>query len=520
MRVSYQWLKKYIDLSISAEELGRRYTSAGLELDEVEKRGQDLSGVVLSRVLSCDPLEGSDHLHLCAVDIGAKAPLSIICGAPNVAAGQLVACATVGAVLPGGFEISARKTFGVVSEGMICSQKELGLSEDHSGIWVLDGAFAGKAAPLGQGIADLLELKDEVLVVELTPNRSDCLGMLNCAKEAAALTGDPLHLPEIDYPEDGPAAGKDIRIEVWAPELCPRYDARLVKNVTIGPSPLWLQNYLLAAGMRPINNVVDISNFVMLEMNQPLHTFDYQRLKDRTIVVRAAQPNETMQTLDGKERVFSGEEILICDGKDGARAICIAGVMGGMDTEVTEQTTDILIESACFNPVSIRKTARKLGIPSEASMRFEKGVDVANCDTAARRAAQLLVKYCGGIADQGAVDVIALKYADGFIEKTIALRPSRVNQILGTDFSAEEILEVMQRLGFAVEALPESMLVRIPSYRQDISLEIDLIEEVARLKGFDRIPQTLPVNAAQGGEKRAAEALPEPQESLRFLRPL
>ena len=507
MRVSYNWLKDYIDLDIPAEELGRRYTAAGLELDEIVSRGRDIKGVVVAQVLSCEAVEGSDHLHLCQVDVGKGQPLTVFCGAPNVAAGQLVCCAQVGAVLPGDFRISERKLFGQLSQGMICSQKELGLSEEHAGVWVLDQAFAGQTAPLGQDIVEALGLADEVLVIELTPNRSDCLGMLNCAREAAALTGLPVREPELSYAEDGPPVAGDITVKIENYELCPRYDARIVKNVKIGPSPLWLQKYLLAAGMRPISNVVDISNFVMLEMNQPLHTFDYDKILDKTIVVRAARPGETMTTLDGKERVFQGDEVLITDGAQGRRAICVAGIMGGLDTEVTNDTTSILIESACFDPTANRRAARRLGIPSEATQRFEKGIDAANCDTACRRAAQLLVKYCGGIADAGKADVTAPKFSQGFPLRTIVLRPERVNHILGTAFTAAEIVEVMRRLSFGVEDMHSSLLVKIPSYRQDISGEVDLIEEVARLKGFDLIPQTLPVNASQGGRTEEQKLL-------------
>ena len=504
MLVSYNWLKKYVDLDISAEQLAERLTFAGLELDEIIYQGGGFTNVAVAQVLTCDPVTGSDHLHLLSVDIGGTEPLTVICGAPNVAAGQIVACAKVGAELPGGFQITARKTFGVLSQGMICSQKELGLSEDHSGIWVLDDYFAGQAAPLGQELAEALALKDTVLLIELTPNRSDCLGMLNIAREAAALTGKTVRLPDLCYAELGGPAADAIGISVEDPRLCPRYVGRVVRQVKIGPSPLWMQRCLLAAGMRPINNVVDISNFVMLEMNQPLHTFDYDKLRGRRIIVRAARTGEQMQTLDGKVREFSGEEILICDG-DGP--VCVAGVMGGMDTEVTEQTVNILIESACFDPPHIRRTARKLGIPSEASQRFEKGVDVAACDVACRRAAQLLVQYCGGVADQGCVDARAPYAAGGFPEKKITLRPQRVNHILGTDFSPEEIAAVMTALNFPYEDCRGQLLVNIPSYRLDIEAEVDLIEEVARIKGYDRIPATIPMNAGSGGRNGRQQLL-------------
>lgn len=493
MRVSYNWLKTYLDIDWDAEEMARRYTQAGLEYDEILNMADDFSGVVVACVLSCEKVQGSDHLHICKVDAGSGEPLDIICGAPNVREGLLVACAKVGAVLPGDFTISARKTFGHVSQGMLCSQKELGISDDHSGVWELNDAFAGKEAPLGMDIRDALDLRDQVLLIELTPNRSDCLGMINLAREAAAYNGNPVKYPDLSYEEAGEPICQQISIEVEDESLCPRYLARLVKNVKIGPSPLWMQNYLRAAGMRPINNVVDISNFVMLEMNQPLHTFDYQKLRGQKIVVRAAESDEKMTTLDGKDRVFKGGEILICDG---CGPVCVAGVMGGMESEVTEATTDVLIESAAFEPVHIRKAARSLGIPSEASMRFEKGVDIANCDAAARRAAQFMVKYCGGTAAQGAVDICSSIPAPA----RILLRAERVNHILGTSFSIAEIDQVMESLGFELEKQGEgAVLVTVPTYRQDISMEVDLIEEVARLKGYDLIPKTIPVNATAGG---------------------
>jgi len=496
MRVSYNWIKEYTEVKEPASVLADKLTFAGLELDEIESRCQGLDGVVVAKVLTCENVEGSDHLHALTVDAGKEAPLSIVCGAPNIKAGQIVACATVGTVLPGGFEIGARKTFGIMSEGMICSQKELGYSDDHSGIWELDAYFEGAEAPIGKSLVEALNLADEVMVIELTPNRSDCLGMINMAREAAAVGGSKVTFPDLSYEELGGEAKDAVSIRVEDEKLCPRYVGRIVRNVKIGSSPLWMQNYLLAAGMRPINNVVDISNFVMLEMNQPLHTFDYQQLKGQQIIVRAAEKGETMQTLDGKDRVFNGEEILICDGE---RPVCIAGVMGGMETEVTEATTDILIEAACFEPVHIRRTARRHGIPSEASMRFEKGVDVASCDLACRRAAQLLVKYCGGVADKGAVDVRAAQYGEGFATRQVMLRYDRVNQILGTAYTPAEIEEVMAALEFPYQQMRDNLLVSVPSYRQDISLDVDLIEEVARIKGYDRIPATLPVNASSGG---------------------
>ncbi|MCR4963993.1 MAG: phenylalanine--tRNA ligase subunit beta [Firmicutes bacterium] len=492
MRVSYNWLKEYLPVKISAQELAEKMTFAGLEIDEVEERCQELSGVVVGKVNRCEKLEGSDHLHVCAVFDG-QTEETVVCGAPNVAAGQTVAFAKVGATLPGGFTIGSKKTMGVESRGMLCSQKELGAGEDHTGIWLLPDDL-----PAGADLAETLGLKDQVLVVELTPNRADCLGVLNCAREAAALTGLPVTEPDLSYPEEGPDIQTMIDIQVDDPAICPRYMARLVTGVQLGPSPMWMQLYLLAAGMRPINNVVDIANYVMLEYNQPLHTFDYQSLRGKKILVREAVLGEELTTLDGKDRVFNGDEILICDGEG---PVCLAGVMGGYNSEVTENTRDILIESACFEPVHIRRTARRLGIPSESSQRFEKGIDAASCDLAARRAAQLLVRYCGGTAAKGAVDVCR----ESFAPKRILLRRAKVNALLGMDYSMEEILQVMRDLSFGLELVAEeeeAVWVTAPTYRRDISIEEDLIEEVARLKGYDHIPATLPLNQTCGYRNR------------------
>ncbi|MCL2496447.1 MAG: phenylalanine--tRNA ligase subunit beta, partial [Clostridiales bacterium] len=514
MKVSYKWLKRYVDLNIDAQELARRFTFSGLEVEDVEEIAADISGVVVARVLQAVPHPHSDHISICRVDDGSDI-YTVLCGAPNVVAEQIIPLAKIGALLPGNVKITAKQALGMESQGMICSKAELGIDKnDQDGIWVLPADLT-----LGADIVEALDLRDSVLNIALTPNRSDCLGLLNCAYEAAAHIGAQVKEPPLDYAEDGPPIGELLHIEVADAAICPRYVGRLALNVKIGPSPLWMQNYLLAAGMRPINNVVDISNFVMLEMNQPLHAFDYEKLAQRRIIVRAAQAGETMQTLDSKERLLNPGDILICDG---VRAVCIGGVMGGMDTEVTEQTIDVLIESACFNPVHIRRTARRLGIPSEASQRFEKGIDIANCDKAARRAMHLLVEHCGATAAQGVLDVGG---QDVYAKRQIKLRRRRVNDLLGVAYSMEEITRVMDSLSFdcmTVGNAPlgapltdtdESITVSIPSCRQDITLEEDLIEEVARLRGYDSIPATLPASAARG-------YLSEQQQQRRRLRDL
>ena len=486
MRISYNWLKEYIDIILTPEQLAERFTMAGLEVDEIVWRGAELENVVVAEIKNIERVANSDHLTLCQVYDGSDM-LQIVCGAPNVAVGRKVALAKIGAKLPGGIKIKKAKLAGIESFGMLCSSAELGIDPEGTfGIWLL-----GDDLPLGVELADALGLRDAVIVVELTPNRNDCLGMLNVAYEAAALTGLRTKLPQPQYRESGGDISQQAAIIVEDSKLCPRYIGRLVKNIKVGTSPAWMQQYLLAAGMRPINSVVDISNFVMLETGQPLHFFDYDNLNDHKIIVRQALKDETMQTLDGKQRQFLGEEILICDSQ---KPVCIAGVMGGMDTEVTGETTSVLIESACFAQVPIRRAARRLGIPSEASLRFEKGVDIEGCDFASRRAVQMLCEYCSGEAARGSIDV---RIAPAPIKK-IRLRQQRVNQVLGTQFIQTEITEVICALGFPIEMVNEDMLVEVPTYRQDITLEIDLIEEIARIKGYDKVPVTIPSSAAQG----------------------
>ncbi len=486
MRISYNWLKEYIDINLSPEQLAERFTMAGLEVDEIVYRGDDLQNVVVAEIKSAERVENSDHLTLCRVYDGSEL-LQIVCGAPNVTVGRKVALAKIGAKLPGGVKIKKAKLAGIESFGMLCSSAELGIDpEGTAGIWLLNDDL-----PLGIELSDALGLKDAVIVVELTPNRNDCLGMINVAHEAAALSDVRVKLPRPQYRESGGEVAQQAAIDVENSSLCPRYIGRLVKNITVGKSPAWMQQYLLASGMRPINGVVDISNFVMLETGQPLHFFDYDKLAGHKIIVRQALSGETMQTLDGKQRQLLGEEILICDGE---KPVCIAGVMGGSDTEVTESTKSVLIESACFAQVPIRRASRRLGIPSEASLRFEKGVDIEGCEFASRRAVQLLCEFCGGEAARGSIDVRIAPTPT----KKVKLRQKKVNQVLGTSFTQTEITEVICALGFPIEMVSDCLQVEVPTYRQDITFEIDLIEEIARIKGYDNIPITIPASAAQG----------------------
>ncbi|MCL2817295.1 MAG: phenylalanine--tRNA ligase subunit beta, partial [Clostridiales bacterium] len=441
------------------------------------------------------PHPKSAKLSVCQIESG-DGVKKVVCGAPNIGAGQKVALALPGASLPGGKIISPAEIAGTESHGMVCSAAELGIDEHaHEGIMVLPPELAA-----GSDLVEALGLADAVFELELTPNRSDCLGILNVAKEAAAICGLEVTAPNLLYPEKGGDISSMLELEVIDKDLCPRYTARLVTGVKPGPSPLWMQLCLLSAGMRPINNVVDIANFVMLEMNQPLHTFDYAKLTGKKITVRRAAPGEKIVTLDDKQRVLDSDTLVICDD---AKPLCIAGVMGGRESEVAEKTTDVLIESACFNPAAIRSAARKYAIPSEASMRFEKGVDIESTDLAARRIAGLLVELCGGVAARGVLDAYSVRPKN----KTIMLRTAKVNDLLGTAFRLEEIAGVMKRLAFPIEQIGDDLKVCVPQFRRDITQEVDLIEEVARLTGYENIPLTLPSGVTTQGGRSGGQAL-------------
>ncbi len=486
MRVSYKWLKDYVKFEESPEELGQKLTLAGLEVDEIEYLGKGIKNVIVGLVKEKAPHPKSNKLSVCRVDDG-NSLRQVVCGAPNVEKGQKVPLAVPGAKLPNGMEISVASVAGVESFGMICSGAELGIDdEDCQGIMVLS-----EDAPLGEDIVRALELEDAVLILELTPNRSDCLGMLNIAREVAAITGGSFQPPTLHYGEKGGNICDLAVIEVEDKDLCPRYLGRLVQGLKVGISPRWMQRYLISAGMRPINNVVDISNFVMLETGQPSHIFDYQKLSGHKIIVRRAKEGEKLITLDNKERSFRGDTLLICDSM---RPVCIAGVMGGLDSEVTPETTDVLIETACFDPVSIRRTSRGLNLISESSLRFEKGLDIEGCNWASKRIVQLLLEYCGGVAAAGNLDIRIPQEP----EKIIPLRIEKVNAVLGTDYSLGDIAGVMHSLSFPLEKVGEDLMVTIPYYRRDISIEEDLIEEVARLRGFNEIPVTLPASSSHG----------------------
>lgn len=484
MRVPLSWLREYVDFDLSAEELADRLTNAGFEVSEIEYLGRGLEKVLTAEVVRLESHPDSDHLLVATVDAGSAGYLRLVTGAPNVATGQKVAVALPGAVLPNLGPVRKARLRGIWSEGVLCSAWELGM-EGHTqeeGILVLP-----PATPVGEPVARHIGLDETVLEVDITPNRADCLGLVNLAREVAALTGSKVRLPEAEVVTAPEPVEPLISVEVEEPELCSRYVAALIRNVRIGPSPEWMQQRLRAAGMRPINNVVDVTNYVMLELGQPLHAFDYHKLRGRRIVVRRARPGERLVTLDGAERELTPDMLVIADAE---RPVALAGVMGGEDTEISGETTWVLLESANFSAASIRRTSRRLGLRSEASLRFERGVDPEVAPAAARRAARLMVEVAGGEVLKGLVD----EHKASYHPVTISLRVSRVNALLGVEFSPEEVEKYLSRLGLECERddTGQAVKVRVPSYRGDLRLEEDLVEEIARLYGYERIPAVFP----------------------------
>ncbi|HAG07320.1 MAG: Phenylalanine--tRNA ligase beta subunit, partial [Clostridia bacterium 62_21] len=494
MRVSLKWLQEFVDIPVTVTELADRLTMAGLAVDAVEEPWREITGVVTGRVKDVARHPHADRLLVCRVDVGRGEDLAIVTGATNMREGDIVPVALEGARLVGGATIKRSKLRGIVSQGMMCAADELGVGEDHSGILILP-----PGTPVGVDVKEYLGLDDVILELDLTPNRGDCLSILGVAREVAAILGQPLRNP-FRAEAGQPLTTDRVCVDIEDPGLCRRYVARLATNVKIGPSPLWMQRRLHAAGIRPISNVVDITNYVMLELGQPLHAFDYDTLAGGRIIVRRARPGETLVTLDRAERRLAPEMLVIADAEN---AVAVAGVMGGLATEVTETTTNILLESAWFDPSSIRRTSRQLGLRSEASLRFEKGVDLEGCLRAANRAMELIESTGAGEAVPGAVD----QYPEKHVPRTVILRPERVGQILGTEVAANEIESILDRLGFRVRKGPDAFLVQVPSYRVDIHREIDLIEEVARLHGYDRVPETLPFGNTTPAGRRRHQAL-------------
>lgn len=474
MKITTKWLSEYVDCAWDWQKLVERLTMSGLEFEGVDEIAARFEGVVVGHVLECERHPNADRLSVCKVDIG-EGINTIVCGAPNVAAEQKVAVALPGCTLPGDFTIKKAKIRGVESLGMICAEDELGLGDNHDGILVLDDGLKP-----GLPFAVAVGLDDTVLDFEVTPNRPDCLSVVGIAREVRALTGAELRLPAVEIKEQGAPCTDDIALSIESSEDCPRYVGRVIRNVKIAPSPDWLQRRLQAVGQRPINNVVDITNYVLLELGQPLHAFDLHKLADRRLVVRRARDGESIETLDGTTRRLDAEMLVIADGQ---KPVALAGIMGGANSEVDEHTTDLVLESAYFEASRIRQARARLGLHTEAAARFERGADWAICQRASDRAAALIAQVTGGQIAPEAIDL----YPTPKENPTISLRLDRANQLLATSFSSEEAQRIFELLDCNVTVEKGQLQVTPPSFRPDLVREADLVEELGRIYGYDRI---------------------------------
>ncbi len=482
MLLSLKWLREFVPFTGTAEELGKRLTMLGLELEEIVRPFDDIASIVVGHVVSCHRHPEADKLSVCKVDVGQDAPLDIVCGAPNVAQGQKVPVALVGTTMPGGMLIKKAKLRGQPSFGMICSERELGLSDDHAGIMVLPND-----ATVGQLFVDYFDVDREVLNISITPNRADCMSVLGLAREVALSCDLPLHLPEFSLAEHGEDASHAVSIHIPDAEQCPLYQGRLLDNVTIAPSPASIRYRLHAVGVRPISNIVDVTNYVLMECGQPLHAFDCDKIRDGCIVVALASAGEKVTTLDGQERTLTAQDLTI---RDGQGAVALAGVMGGLDSEITETSTTVFLESAVFRPASIRKTSRRLGLSSEASYRFERGVDQVGNTWAMNRAAVLMAQLSGGTVRPGVCSSEPMPWQ----APSMIFRLQRANSLLGLSLTADFCYGVLTKIGCIVDTTDTACWrVQGPSWRCDMGREADLIEEVGRVYGLDRIAPVLPV---------------------------
>ena len=481
MLVSLKWLKDYVDVEMTPTELADALTMAGLEVDEIKQIKPAFTGVVSAEILSVKPHPSADKLSLCAVTDSIQT-YPIVCGAKNIKAGDIVPLAKVGATIPGGYKIKSTVLRGEKSDGMLCSEEELEVGDDNSGIMQLPPGTA-----LGKPLEEILDLGDTVLDVSITPNRADCLSMIGIAREVAAITGKKIKMPVGEVYESAEDINSITSVKIIDSDLCPRYTARMIKDVEIGPSPVWMKTRLEAVGLRSINNVVDVTNFVMLEMGQPLHSFDFRFLEEGRIVVRKSIQDEEFVSLDGKARKLEADTLLICDG---VKPVAIGGIMGGLNSEVKDDTRIVFLESAYFNPSSIRRSARRLAMPTDAAFRFERGIDPEGVLAALNRAAGLIADLSGGKVCKNFIDEYPAKVPAA---ANIPLALSRVNAVIGKAIEGSEVIRILQSIGMKVkDNEPGKYLVTPPAYRVDITREIDLIEEVTRLYGYDRVPVTLP----------------------------
>jgi len=492
MKVSLNWLRDYVEIKMDVKELVNLLTMVGLEIDQAISTGEGFEKVVVAEIKTIRKHPNADKLSLVEV-ITDREKVSIVCGAKNIREGQKVPLALVGARLPNGMEIRRSKIRGEASEGMLCSEIELGLGQDATGIMILSPDLRP-----GMNLGEVLGLRDTVLDISITPNRPDCLCVLGIAREIAALTHQRMQYPSLSLSDKGEEVHRKTSVTILDPDLCPRYVARMVEGVKIGPSPFWMKNRLEKMGVRSISNVVDVTNYVMMEYGQPLHAFDFELLEEGRIVVRRAKEDEGFVTLDGVKRVLDKEMLMICDG---VKPVAIAGVMGGLNSEIKEDTKIVLLESAYFNPAGNRRTAKQLGLETEAAYRFGRGIDYGGCVKAANRAAQLIQELAGGKVAEGVVDV----YPVVMQPAPIRLRVRRVCQVLGTEVSARNVKAYLEGLELDMRGEDEDILVVTPpSFRGDLEREIDLIEEIARMDGYDKIPVTLPKGPASSEDRNQA----------------
>ena len=480
MKVSTNWLSDYVDLGgVPVNEITRVLDLVGIEVEGFEEIGGGFDNVVVARVDQVSAHPDADRLSVCTVSDGAES-YQVVCGAPNVRAGMVSALAKLGATLPAG-NVKKAKIRGVESFGMLVSKRELGLSEDHSGIMDLPADL-----PLGKDLSEALDLADTVIELSITPNRPDQLSMIGIARELAAAFGKPMKRPDLAFENIGGAIEKEATVEIVDPDLCPRYTGILVKGLKIAPSPNWMAQRLEACGVRSINNIVDITNYVQLECGQPLHGFDFNFLQNHGIIVRRARQDEKMTTLDEQERKLSTNNLVICDATD--RPVALAGVMGGLNSLVTDETEDVFIESAYFDPANIRATSKSIGLSSESSYRFERGIDIDGVPWGLHRAARLMAELGNGTVTQGFID----NYPGNKPPKTVRMRPARANWLLGTELSVKEQSALLEAIELPVQEQGEELVVTVPNFRVDLEREVDIIEEISRLYGLEKIADEMP----------------------------
>ncbi len=491
MKVPLKWLKDYVDIDIPVDELARKLTLAGLEVSDIQVIGGSWDKVIVGQILAVDPHPNADRLRLATVDLGGR-QITVVCGAPNLVVRDKIAFALVGARLIDGHtgkveELKPAKIRGVVSEGMICAEKELGLSDNYEGILVLPRDYE-----IGRPLTEYLG--ETVLDIDITPNRADCLSVMGIAREAAAITGHPFRMPDLEYEEGSKGVESYASVQIKDADLCPRYCAAVIDGITIKPSPQWMQDRLAASGARPINNIVDITNYVMLEFGQPLHAFDYRDIRGQKIIVRRAAEGELMYTLDEVERKLSSDILLIADAE---RAVAVAGIMGGLSSEVRDSTTTILLESANFSQAAIHRGSQQLKLSSEASARFEKGLNPELAMMAVKRATQLMAQLGGGKVARGIIDV----YPGKKEREAIPVSEAEVKRILGMDIDEGKIKKSLESLGLQCKKGGKgTVLVEAPWWRNDINVPVDLVEEVARATGYENIPESVLSSPLPTGE--------------------